>query len=61
MRAFKLHEANHVFFSTYPKQIGIKPFPMKWGAAEPKERGPIVVSRYASTIRKRNGNFLPHR
>lgn len=42
---------------TYPKQIGIKPFPMKWGAADPKERGPIVVSRYASTIRKRNGAF----
>lgn len=42
---------------TYPKQIGIKPFPMNWGAADPKDRGPIVVSRYASTIRKRNGVF----
>lgn len=27
---------------------------MKWGAFEPLERGPIVVSRYASTIRRRN-------
>lgn len=42
---------------TYPKQIGIKPFLMKWGASEPIERGPIVVSRYSSTIRRRNGKL----
>lgn len=45
---------SRIILTTYPKQIGIKPFPMKWGASEPKERGPIVVSRYASTIRRRN-------
>ncbi|KAJ4424617.1 Uracil-regulated protein 1 [Gnomoniopsis sp. IMI 355080] len=45
---------SRIILTTYPKQIGIKPFPMKWGAYEPKERGPIVVSRYASTIRRRN-------
>ncbi|KAF3760222.1 putative GTP cyclohydrolase II [Cryphonectria parasitica EP155] len=45
---------SRIILTTYPKQIGIKPFPMKWGAAEPLERGPIVVSRYSSTIRRRN-------
>lgn len=28
---------------------------MNWGAPEPLERGPIVVSRYSTTIRRRNG------
>lgn len=40
---------------TYPKQTGIKPIPLDWGASEPLQRGPIVVSRYSSTIRRRNG------
>lgn len=40
---------------TYPKQIGINPLPMNWGAGDPQARGPIVVSRSSSTIRRRNG------
>ncbi len=46
---------------TYPKQIGINPLPMHWAAADPRERGPIVVSRSPSTIRRRNaigGRYL---
>ncbi|KAK7749883.1 hypothetical protein SLS53_000465 [Cytospora paraplurivora] len=45
---------SRIVLTTYPKQIGIKPFPMNWGAPEPLERGPIVVSRYSTTIRRRN-------
>jgi len=51
---------------TYPKQIGIKPLPMVWGHSDPNQRGPVVVSRASSTIRRRNGRrraehcFLPH-
>lgn len=44
-------------YRTYPKQTGIKPIPLNWGAPEPTERGPIVVSRYSSTIRRRNGTL----
>lgn len=44
-----------IIYRTYPKQIGIKPISMKWGAPDAVERGPIVVSRYSSTIRRRNG------
>ena len=40
---------------TYPRQIGIKPLPMTWGHVDPHERGPVVVSRSSSTIRRRNG------
>lgn len=46
--------SSRIILTTYPKQTGIKPIPLNWGAAEPTERGPVVVSRYSSTIRKRN-------
>ncbi|ROW08889.1 hypothetical protein VMCG_02797 [Cytospora schulzeri] len=37
---------SRIVLTTYPKQIGINPFPLKWGAPEPLERGPIVVSSH---------------
>jgi hypothetical protein len=40
---------------TYPGQSGINPLPMDWGNKDPQERGPVVVSRGATTIRRRNG------
>lgn len=43
---------------TYPKQIGIDPLPMSWGAADAQERGPVVVSRASSTLGRRNGEYL---
>lgn len=46
--------SSRIVLTTYPKQIGINPFPLNWGAAEAKDRGPIVVSRSPSTIRRRN-------
>ncbi|EFX01551.1 GTP cyclohydrolase [Grosmannia clavigera kw1407] len=45
---------SRIVLTTYPKQIGINPFTMNWGALDPQERGPIVVSRSSSTIRRRN-------
>ncbi|RSL91464.1 Uracil-regulated protein 1 [Fusarium ambrosium] len=48
---------SRIILTTYPKQIGIKPLPMDWGNSDPLKRGPIVVSRAASTIRRRNGSF----
>jgi len=41
--------------STYPGQSGINPLPMDWGNKDPQERGPVVVSRTQSTLRRRNG------
>ncbi|KAL1842506.1 hypothetical protein VTJ49DRAFT_5112 [Mycothermus thermophilus] len=46
--------SSRVVLTTYPKQIGIKPIPLEWGAADPLQRGPVTVSRSASTIGKRN-------
>jgi hypothetical protein len=46
--------SSRVVLTTYPKQIGIKPLPMEWGAADPLQRGPVTVSRAPSTIGKRN-------
>lgn len=44
-----------LFQRTYPKQIGIDPLPMDWGNPDAIKRGPVVVSRSPSTIRRRNG------
>ncbi|RCI06085.1 Uracil-regulated protein 1 [Rhizopus stolonifer] len=43
-----------VILTTYPGQHGIKPLSLHWGAKDPKERGPIVASRHAESIKKRN-------
>ncbi|KAI2643469.1 GTP cyclohydrolase N terminal-domain-containing protein [Xylaria nigripes] len=45
--------SSRIILTTYPRQIGINPIPLQWGAPGP-ERGPVVVSRASSTIRKRN-------
>jgi hypothetical protein len=44
-----------MFCRTYPGQSGINPLPMDWGHKDPQQRGPVVVSRGATTIRRRNG------
>ncbi|KAF9306463.1 Uracil-regulated protein 1 [Mortierella antarctica] len=41
-------------YNAYPDQVGVKPAKMNWGAAEPDERGPIVVSRLPSSFKIRN-------
>ncbi|KAI6090828.1 putative GTP cyclohydrolase II [Hypoxylon rubiginosum] len=45
---------SRIILTTYPKQIGINPIPLHWGAPDPSDRGPVVVSRSSSTIRRRN-------
>ncbi|KAI1075251.1 putative GTP cyclohydrolase II [Whalleya microplaca] len=45
---------SRIILTTYPNQIGIRPIPLSWGAPEASERGPVVVSRSSSTIRRRN-------
>jgi len=50
----KLEFSSRIILTTYPKQIGIKPLPLEWGVADPVLRGPVTVSRAASTIRRRN-------
>ncbi|KAL8288808.1 hypothetical protein RB600_004309 [Gaeumannomyces tritici] len=47
---------SRIILTTYPKQIGINPIPMNWGAGDAAKRGPIVVSRSSSTIRRRNAH-----
>lgn len=51
---FKSGFSSRVVLTTYPRQIGIKPLPMEWGAADPLQRGPVAVSRSPSTIGRRN-------
>lgn len=43
-----------IILTSYPGQAGVDPLPMEWGAHDPKIRGPVVVSRGPSTIRRRN-------
>lgn len=43
-----------IILTSYPGQAGVDPLPMDWGAKDPSVRGPVVVSRHPSTIRRRN-------
>ena len=46
---------SRIILTTYPGQSGIDPLTMNWGHLDALERGPVVVSRSQSTIRRRNG------
>ncbi|MCJ1248304.1 Uracil-regulated protein 1 [Trapelia coarctata] len=45
---------SRIILTTYPGQSGIDPLPMSWGHQDPMQRGPVVVSRSQSTLRRRN-------
>lgn len=49
---------SRIILTTYPAQSGINPMTMNWGHHNHKERGPVVVSRSQSTIRRRNGKLF---
>lgn len=46
---------SRIILTTYPGQSGIDPLFMDWGHPDALKRGPVVVSRNQSTIRRRNG------
>lgn len=50
--------SSRIILTTYPGQSGINPILMNWGHPDPAKRGPVVVSRSQSTIRRRNGMRL---
>jgi GTP cyclohydrolase II len=43
-----------IILTSYPGQSGVDPIPFRWGNPDPILRGPVVVSRNPSTIRRRN-------
>ncbi|KAF2261057.1 hypothetical protein CC78DRAFT_364381 [Lojkania enalia] len=43
-----------IILTSYPGQAGVDPLPMNWGHKDFSVRGPVVVSRHPSTIRRRN-------
>ena len=45
-------EYGRLVLTTYPGQAGVDPLPLNWYAAEPKKRGPVLVSR--ENLRYRN-------
>ena len=48
---------SRIILTTYPGQSGIDPLPMDWGNPDHQKRGPVIVSRSQSTIRRRNGKY----
>ncbi|KAF4634663.1 hypothetical protein G7Y89_g3442 [Cudoniella acicularis] len=52
--ARKPSTTSRIILTTYPNQSGINPLPMDWGHKDPQQRGPVVVSRNPTTIRRRN-------
>ena len=53
--------SSKIILTSYPGQSGVDPIPLDWGNGEPTRRGPIVVGRGSSTIKRRNGklHFVP--
>ena len=47
-----------IILTSYPGQAGVDPLPSSWGHKDPSIRGPVVVSRNTSTIRRRNGKHM---
>ncbi|KAK6541728.1 putative GTP cyclohydrolase, variant 2 [Orbilia ellipsospora] len=45
---------SRIILTTYPGQSGIDPVNMDWGNADPQKRGPVVVNRGSTTVRRRN-------
>ncbi|RYO93846.1 hypothetical protein DL766_009433 [Monosporascus sp. MC13-8B] len=54
VQAQKSGFTSRIILTTYPKQNGIDPLPLDWGASDASRRGPVVVSRSSFTIRRRN-------
>jgi hypothetical protein len=57
-RRASVSKTSKIILTSYPGQAGVDPLPMEWGAKDPAVRGPVVVSRHANTIRRRNGKFI---
>lgn len=57
--ASKRPPTSRIILTTYPGQSGINPIIMNWGHEDPMQRGPVVVSRAGSTVRRRNGQSNP--
>ncbi|KAF3200130.1 Uracil-regulated protein 1, variant 2 [Orbilia oligospora] len=45
---------SRIILTTYPSQSGIDPIVMDWGNSDPQKRGPVVVNRGNTTVRRRN-------
>ena len=43
-----------ITLTTYPGQAGVDPVQLNWGQRDPTLRGPIIVGRGATTLRRRN-------
>jgi hypothetical protein len=56
-RRTSVSKTSKIILTSYPGQAGVDPLPMEWGHKDPNVRGPVVVSRHPSTIRRRNGMF----
>jgi GTP cyclohydrolase N terminal len=53
----KSTQTSKIILTTYPGQSGIDPIVMNWGEKDPEKRGPVVVSRGQTTVRRRNGRL----
>ena len=57
-RRTSLSSSSKIILTTYPGQSGIDPLPLSWGEGDPQLRGPVIVTRAPSTIRRRNGKLM---
>ncbi|KAL9641367.1 MAG: hypothetical protein Q9204_000002 [Flavoplaca sp. TL-2023a] len=53
-RSTATSQSSRIILTTYPGQAGIDPVPMNWGHHDRLQRGPVIVSRSQSSIKRRN-------
>ncbi|KAL2675770.1 Uracil-regulated protein 1 [[Neocosmospora] mangrovei] len=46
--------SQRIILTTYPGQSVVDPVDLNWGDADPKKRGPVLVSRSGKTLTRRN-------
>lgn len=55
----------HIILSSHPASYGEQPQPIKWGAKDPKERGPVVATvtepKHRNVIGTHSGSYMIYR
>ena len=55
MEQRKSKKMSHIVLTTHPRQIGVDPHSVKWGEADPHERGPIIATTSDMGVRNSVG------
>src|SRR5688500_2890527 len=65
MTDLKKKKLTHIKLTSHPDGSGTRPLPIKWGAADPMERGPVIAtvtnSEHRNAIGTHSGSYSVYR